>query len=468
VDLDRILDAPRALALYRVGKLVTASLDLDATLNAITDAAHELTGADQTALFVCDLLGQLELRVGRGPVAAHAGVVVPSDSGIVGRALREQRVVRIEDMQNEPGRARPDLDSELNVRAYLVAPLIWRDEVLGVVTTACSTPGALSEAAAALVGELAEQAAAAVAHARAFIEEQYLREESQEINRQLAEQAAQLERVQLQLVQNEKMTAVGQLVQGLAHEMNTPLSVVISNMSVLARYGASLSDVARAAEKVAAAESALDVAAACQELRSVLAEADLEYVLEDLPALVDDSTASAKRVASIVRSLASFARHDKSTPGSLAIDEAIESALTLASNSLKKQAQVQRQFASVPPVVGLGHELIELFLHLLINAAQALEPGTGTVRVETAHEDSSVIVRITDSGRGIPAEHLARVFDPFFTTREPGHGTGMGLAVCHGIASRHGGDIRIDSTVGAGTTVTVRLPAAPTATRLAA
>ena len=110
-------------------------------------------------------------------------------------------------------------------------------------------------------------------------------------------------------------------------------------------------------------------------------------------------------------------------------------------------------------MLGLTSELTELFLHLLINAAQALELQPGTVTLTTAHAGGCVEVRIHDTGRGIPAEQLPRVFDPFFTTRPVGGGTGMGLAVCYGIVARHNGSIAIESPPGSGTTVTVRLPA---------
>lgn len=436
--LEEVLDTRRLLTLYRVSKLVTASLDLEATLAAVIDAVHELTGAHQTALFIRTPQGDLQLHAGHGPIAALRGQMFPQDEGVIGRALRERQPILIRDMHASPDRARPDLDAELHVRAFLAAPLVWRDDVLGIVTTAHPQPDALSAADALLVGELAEQAAAAVVHARAY---------------------AQLESVQLQLVHNEKMTAVGQLVQGLAHEMNTPLNVLTSNMSVLGRYGATLGNVARAAAECATPDPTAPQPDGLDRLRAALDEGDLEYVLEDMPALVDDSAGAARRVADIVRSLGSFARHDRGSAAPLAIEESIEAALTLASNSLKHRAQVERQLAPTPRVVGHAPELIEVFLHLLINASQALEDRGGTVTVATTYAEPWVEVTIADTGRGIPASHLSRVFDPFFTTRPPGSGTGMGLAVCHGIVNGHGGDIRIESEVGRGTAVIVRLPA---------
>jgi signal transduction histidine kinase len=437
--LESVLGAERVFTLYRVSKLVSASLDLDATLQAITDASHELTNAHQTALFLVDDQGGLELRAGRGPIATLTGQHLPADQGVLGRALSERQVIVVDDMQLEPSRARPDLDEQFNVRGYLVAPLIWRGEVLGAVTTAARAPGALGRAEVLLVSELAEQAASAVAHARNYADAQERRAFSDELVRQFTEQAVQLDRAQLHLVQNEKMTAVGQLVQGLAHEMNTPLNVVTSNMSVLSRYTTTLSTIARAS-----ASSVDD---------------DLEFILEDLPALIEDSTTATQRVAAIVWSMGSLARHDRGSQAPVALEETLEAALTLASNSLKKNARLVRNLAPVPAVLGHSTELIEVFVHLLLNAAQALEERAGTVTVETIDAAPWVIVRISDTGEGIAPDLQQRVFDPFFTTRANGQGAGMGLAVSRGIVNRHGGEISLDSTPGVGTTLTVRLPA---------
>jgi two-component system NtrC family sensor kinase len=354
-------------------------------------------------------------------------------------------------MTGEPNRAHPELDERFNVRAYMVAPLVWRGEVLGAVTTSHEKPGVFTDADVLLLEELAEQAATSVAHAREFVAEQRQREMSEDLMRRFADQALQLERAQQQLIQNEKMTAVGQLVHGLAHEMNTPLNVVTSNMAVLGRYAETLAKISQAA-------SQLDPSQQSEALSNALAdEDDLEYVLEDLPALVDDSVNATRRVAAMVRSMASMARHDRGSRAPTAIEETLESALTLATNSLKKHAQVERKFNATTPVMGHSTELIELFVHLLMNAAQALEQP-GTVTVETLDEGDAVVVRVSDTGSGVPQDVQQRVFDPFFTTRPTGQGTGMGLAVCRGIVSRHGGDISLESTVGHGTTVSVRLP----------
>ena len=454
------VDPEHLWALHEVGKVVTASLDLDTTLSAVLEAAHRLTRADLLAILLLDNPEHLVIRVGRGDVAAATGERVRADQGIVGQALQEERPILIDDMLAEEGRAQPDLDARSGLRTYLAVPLIWRGEVVGAVTVGATEPGALNPVQAALICELAEQAAAAVAHARDYAREQARREEVEVLYRDLAERSAALGRAQEQLVQNEKLAAIGQLAQGIAHELNTPLGVIVSNLSVLGQYADTLAQVATAAqqamEHLQAGRPAAPIAEALVAARRA---ADLDYVLDDLPHLLGESMMSAERIAAIVLSVATFARRDTDHASAVDLEEALELAVTLAWNELKHRGEVRRAFAEIPPVLGHPSELTQVFVHLLLNAAQALEQQHGTIAIGTEHDEQDVVVTITDTGRGIPPEHLGRVFDPFFTTRPPGQGTGMGLAVCHGIVTRHGGTIRLESTPDQGSTVTVRLPA---------
>jgi GAF domain-containing protein len=290
-----------------LGKLVTASIDLDTTLSAIVDAARELTGADSSAILVQDDDDSLLIRVGRGVIGQSVGERVRVQSSLAGRALCEGQAVLVRDMLTEVGRARPDLDERSRTRSYLAAPLIWRGERLGVVTLGASDPAAFAEAEVQLVTELAEQAAAAVAHARAFVEERTRRQEAETIVRQLAERSTELERLQQRINQNEKLTAMGELVQGLAHEMNTPLGVVMSNLSVLGRHAEVLSAIAETAQQSLAPLMVDPLSASlAAPLHAAIREADLAYTLADLPELLNESAGAVKRVAELVRSMGNF------------------------------------------------------------------------------------------------------------------------------------------------------------------
>ena len=461
----------QVLALYRLGKFVRASLDLDATLAAIADAACELTGAELGAILLLDTeRDELVLRVGRGAVANAVGERFAASSGVAGQALRESRAVLVPDMRAEPNRARPDLDARSGVRAYVAAPLVWDAEPLGVVTVAATAADALGWSDMALVQELAEHAAAAVAHARAYAREQAQRANTEALNQQLAERTRELERMQQQLVQNEKLTAIGQLAHGIAHELNTPLGVIVSNLCVLQQYGSALAQFSEAAQDaLARLERNEPAAGVVSSLRRAADSADLAYIFEDLPQLTSDSTASANRIATIVRSLATFAHRGQEDAKSVSVEEALEAATTLAWNELKHRGRVARNFVGAPPVIGTVPELTQVFVHLLLNAAQSLDGSNGSITLSTGADSEWASVVVEDNGCGIPPEHLPRIFEPFWTTRAPREGAGMGLAVCHGIVTRSGGTITVDSECGRGTRVTVRLPLArPTPELLAA
>jgi signal transduction histidine kinase len=242
--------------------------------------------------------------------------------------------------------------------------------------------------------------------------------------------------------------------------MNTPLGIIISNLAVLLQYSQALGAIAAAARQALAEldDPTRAHAVAFGALRQVLGPVDLDYVLDDLPQFIEESTQGSNWAAAIVRSLATFARRDPYQFSTVAVEDSVDSAITLAWNALKHRAEVVKAFGGVPPVLGHASELTQVFVHLLLNAAQALEGTAGQITLRSAVQGHHVVASITDTGRGIPPEDLPRLFDPFFTTRPPGQGTGLGLAVCHGIITRHGGTIDLDSTLGQGTTVTVRLP----------
>jgi signal transduction histidine kinase len=336
------LDPERILTLYRLGKMVSASVDLDATLNAIVHAAQQLTGAESTAILLVEDDRHLVVRAGTGPAVSAVGEHVLMSAGVVGRALADGRPILIDDMRDEPSRARPDLDERTGIRSYLATPLIWRGETLGVVTVGALEPGALDATDAQLVGELGEQASAAVANARAY---------------------DRLKRTQSRLIETEKLSGIGQLAHGIAHELNTPLGVIISNLSVLGQYTVGLSQIATTTqETLKRLRQGDDPGQVATDLETGLNAAELDYLLQDLPALASESTDSAKRMASIVRSVGLFARGGSDSLTPVSAEEALEAAITLAWGDLKQRSELLRDFTPVPMVLGNTAELTQLFV----------------------------------------------------------------------------------------------------------
>jgi signal transduction histidine kinase len=188
----------------------------------------------------------------------------------------------------------------------------------------------------------------------------------------------------------------------------------------------------------------------------------MDFLLEDIPNLVTESVTGGKRVRDIVQSLKSFSHVDEAEVQQSDINQCIENTLAAIENTLKSKATVQRDFGELPAIECRPHLLSQLFLNLLTNAVQAIS-GQGEIRIQTRRDGETVVITVADTGCGIPPEIVGRVFEPFFTTRPVGQGTGLGLAMAYDIVKQHDGSIEVASTVGSGTTFTIRLPIKATA-----
>ena len=235
------------------------------------------------------------------------------------------------------------------------------------------------------------------------------------------------------LVTSGRLAAIGQLAAGIAHEINNPMAFVRTNLSLLRSHW----------ERLAKG------AASPEEREELLAEGD-ELLAESLEGVA--------RACAIVRDINSFSHAGSGERESVDLDALLENALRVASPHLDPGIRVERCFGEVPPAIGASQELKQVFLNLILNAAQATG-GRGTVRIVTAAEGGEVVVRVEDDGCGIPEAAMEKIFDPFFTTKPVGKGTGMGLFISYQIVKRLGGEIRVESQAGAGTRVSVRLPA---------
>lgn len=277
------------------------------------------------------------------------------------------------------------------------------------------------------------------------------------LQQQLAETVRlnqQLEGAQVQLVQSEKLAAVGQLAAGVAHEMNTPLGFVSSNFGTLERYARQLLNAVeayRAAADELADHDGFADADACYRA------ADIEFLREDLPALFAETREGLDRVHRIVRDLKDFARIGEQEWQFADLHQGLDSTLNILRYEIKHKAEVVREYGDLPVVWCVPSMLNQVFLNLLVNAVHAI-PATGTITVRTRVVADHVCIDIADTGCGIAAEHLDHIFEPFFTTKEAGKGTGLGLSLAQDIITRHHGQIRVSSVEGHGTTFTIELP----------
>ncbi|MFN8642016.1 MAG: ATP-binding protein [Candidatus Binatia bacterium] len=259
-----------------------------------------------------------------------------------------------------------------------------------------------------------------------------------------------LRQTEAQLVQSEKLRALGQFVAGIAHELNNPLGFVAANLDWLRRA-------------IAALEATLDAYAAAvpSGLAEATAHGDRERLASwraELPGVLDDCADGVRRLADIVAALRVFARADRGESWASAdLQARLERVLVLVHHRLSPAVVLRRDFAPLPPVECLPGQLDQVFVNVLANAIDAVA-GAGTITLRTRLAPPHALVQIADSGRGLDPALRARVFEPFFTTKAEGQGTGLGLAVSYGIVERHGGTIALDPAPGGGTVVTIRLP----------
>ncbi len=263
-----------------------------------------------------------------------------------------------------------------------------------------------------------------------------------------------LEEAHNQLLQSEKLAAIGQLAAGVAHEINNPIGFVNSNLATLRRY---VDDLLRVIAAFEAAEPALADGAARARLAALKEAVDLAFLREDIGALIAESIDGTSRVRRIVQDLRDFARTGDIDWQLADLHECIESTLNVAANEIRYKAEVVRAYGELPPVECVAAQLNQVFLNLLVNAAQAIE-GRGTITIRSGRDGDEAWLAFADDGPGIPAEILPRIFDPFFTTKPVGTGTGLGLSVSYGIVQKHGGRIEVSSAPGQGATFTIRLP----------
>src|SRR5438067_2230480 len=280
----------------------------------------------------------------------------------------------------------------------------------------------------------------------------YYRLEHERRNDELRRSKAELERLQSQIVQSEKMASLGQLAAGVAHELNNPAGFIYGNMEVL-------EECARGVERLLAFYESVPLADELDARAHQIKEAiDYEHTLADLRSIVADCREGAERIRDVVQNLRTFSRLDEAEFKKVDIHEGLESTLRLLSRHYNAdRVRLTRDYGELPPVDCFAGQLNQVWLNLLVNAAHATREG-GEVYIRTRREGEMAVVQISDDGHGIAPENLKRIFDPFFTTQPVGEGSGLGLSVTYSIVERHHGTITVESAPGLGTTFIVSIP----------
>ncbi len=261
-----------------------------------------------------------------------------------------------------------------------------------------------------------------------------------------------LKRAESQLVHSEKMSSLGQMVAGIAHELNNPINFIAGNVDILEDYASELKQAFGAISALVATNSELS-----NKLKALNDEQEIEFKLDDLVKMASSIEKGSERAADIIQGLRTFSRLDEASLKETDLHQDIDTTLMLLQNEYKNRVEIVKEFGKLPQVRCYASQLNQVFMNLIHNAIQAIE-GKGTIWIRTREEGSNVVIEIADTGGGIPPELQKKIFDPFFTTKAVGKGTGLGLSITYGIIERHKGKIEVDSTVGKGTTFRVIIP----------
>jgi signal transduction histidine kinase len=393
------------------------------------------------------------------------GVEVPldADASASARAAVTGEPVLVNDVERATTPVHGGLARAHRVRSFLATPLRVRDRTMGVLTVTAAEPGRFDQGDVDLLAAVANQVALAIDKAESFqtIEElsrgledkvRVRTEQLRATNEELRGAYRDLQATQLQLIQREKMASVGQLVAGVAHELNNPIGFISSNVATLADFVRRLRSMLETYQDAPLADA--DRA----RIEARRRELQVDYALKYLDAMLAGVREGADRTRKIVGDLRVFARTPDDVWQTIDLHDDLESSLTLLNHLLKDRITVVRKYGSLGPVECVRSQIDQVFLNLLANAAQAIQ-GPGTITIETYAEGPTAVIRIADTGPGIPAAVLGRVFDPFFTTKPVGEGTGLGLSISYEIITKHRGEIRAESPAEGGAVFTIRLPA---------
>ena len=258
-----------------------------------------------------------------------------------------------------------------------------------------------------------------------------------------------------QLIESNKMAALGQLTAGVAHEINNPVNFIHSGISALKKNLKVLLNIIKQYDSLDTSEDFLQNKPIILKLKKQI---DYELMLEDIDGLMTSIKNGANRTTQIVKSLQVFSREDKITLQKANIHDGIEATLHILKKEIEDKIIIEKHYDNkIGEIECFPGELNQVFLNILLNAIHAIQ-DKGIITITTQTEDNQIIISIKDNGSGIPKKTLARIFEPFFTTKEVGKGTGLGLSICYSIVRKHQGCINVNSTLGKGTTFIIRLP----------
>jgi signal transduction histidine kinase len=250
------------------------------------------------------------------------------------------------------------------------------------------------------------------------------------------------------------MASLGQLVAGVAHELNNPIGFIYANFPHLEEYTKDLLSLIEELRQLPLEDAQKAVIE--QKIKAI----DLEFIKEDTLKIIRSGQSGASRIKEIVSSLRSFSRLDEAELKSVILEDGINDTLAILNHQIRNRVEVIKDYQLNQPVLCRAGQINQVFMNIIYNALQVID-GSGSLRISTRKEDKFAVISVADSGKGIPPDVISKIFDPFFTTKKVGEGTGLGLSISYGIIESHGGRIEVTSELGKGTTFIIYIPLNP-------
>jgi signal transduction histidine kinase len=447
---------------------INASLDLDEILGTVLRAMDELFGFHHSLILLLDERGEtLTVVASRGYENATIGARVPAGKGLIGVAAKKRKIVRVSNLAQKRGyfatiRLRmeaagrgdelegfPELPGLENAQSQIAIPLMIKDELIGVFSVESLEQRGIGEREESLITIVANHAASSIHNARLYRLEaeqrvrlkeltEHLEERVEERTRELERKNRELRDTQTQLLQSAKLASLADLVAGVSHEINTPLGSISAS-----------ADLAERAVKL--------VREATETLPST--HPKLPKALDALSDASRTSRLACERIVQMVKSLRQFARLDEAERKRANLHQGIDATLDLLRHRMGPGIEIVRDYGNVPEILCYPNRLNEVFMNLLVNAAQAMG-DSGRITIRTRLEGREAVLSFENTGPAIPESLLGRIFDPGFTTKGVGVGMGLGLSISYRIVHDHGGRIEASSPPGGGARFKVTLPLA--------
>jgi C4-dicarboxylate-specific signal transduction histidine kinase len=404
---------PHLRILHAVAESVSRTLDVDEVLRTALDALTRVSGHEIASLHLVSTDGAtLELKGERGlsPRLRDVNRSLPIGQGVIGGVAATGKIVHVDDAANHPRLFPPAKDAVKHerIRGFVCVAIRSRGRILGTLSLGRQTAKQFDEGELALLEATADQIGIALDNARLY----------SETRRQLEE----LKAAHAQLIHAEKLSAVGELASGVAHEINNPLTTILGQAHLL------------------------------------LTNAEVSGHIRDRITVIADETS---RAARIVQNLLLFSRHYPPERHPCTLSDQVRRVLDLKGFQLEQDnITIETDFVPCPPVWADENQLQQVLLNLVQNAHHAMvkHAGGGVLRVAVGANGDHAFVEVRDSGPGIAPSVLPKIFDPFFTTKAPGEGSGLGLSVSYGIIAEHGGRLRADNAEGGGAVFVIELP----------